>query len=429
MIGVKMSDAPATPIIELRDVRKRFTRVRRVRTLAELVFGLPRRLAEKRDADGLRPQEFFALRDLSLTVAKGECLGVIGANGSGKSTLLKLLFRILRPDTGSVHVRGRVGGLIELGAGFHPYLTGRENVFINGAILGMKQAEIRRKYDSIVDFAGMAEFMDMPVKDYSSGMFARLAFAIAAAAEPDVLLVDEVLAVGDTAFQIKCYDWMAQRRKQGTTVVQVSHDLYSMAACSRVLYLNGGRAMALGEPRPTIDRYLSDQNNVREVDHGARADDSGTAVADITRVEVLNPDGGVAETAAPGASLHFRLHYLLRQPLRDPVFALTLVYEDLRYPVQTPGWYLFHVYSGDAFLGRTLEGEGAADVRVSDLRLPVGRYRVKAYLCEGHGVNPVVVRDGIGKLEVVRPDWSTGRGLVDHAESWQLTDWSVARES
>ncbi len=425
-----MSDAPAEQaIIELRDVRKRFTRVRRVRTLAELVFGLPRRLAEKRDADGLRPQEFFALRDLNLTVAKGECLGVIGPNGSGKSTLLKLLFRILRPDTGSVAVRGRVGGLIELGAGFHPYLTGRENVFINGAILGMKQAEIRRKYDSIVEFAGMAEFMDMPVKDYSSGMFARLAFAIAAAAEPEVLLVDEVLAVGDTAFQIKCYDWMAQRRKQGTTVVLVSHDLYSMAACSRVLYLSGGRAIALGEPRPTIDRYLSDQNQVRELDHGARADTSGEPVADITRVEAQNPDGSAAETAAPGASLHFRLHYRLRQPLRDPVFALTLVYEDLRYPVQTPGWYLFHVYSGDAFLGRTLEGEGSADVKVSDLRLPVGRYRIKAYLCEGHGVNPVVVRDGIGKLEVVRPEWSTGRALIDHAESWQLTEWSVARES
>jgi ABC-type polysaccharide/polyol phosphate transport system ATPase subunit len=204
------------------------------------------------------PHEFWALRGVSFTLNPGDMLGVIGPNGAGKSSILKLLFKIFRPDRGTVRVNGRVTGLIELGAGFHPMLSGRENVFINGAVLGMRQRELRAKYDQIVEFAELQEFMEMPVKNYSSGMYARLAFSIAAHAEPDLLLVDEVLAVGDESFQRKCYDWVAQMRKRGCAVVLVSHNLAVVEPASHCLYLKRGIIEASGEASGVIARYQQD---------------------------------------------------------------------------------------------------------------------------------------------------------------------------
>jgi ABC-type polysaccharide/polyol phosphate transport system ATPase subunit len=406
--------------IELQSVSKRFARAQHVHTLAELVFSLPRRIKERR-VDGLRPHEFWALRDVSLEVAAGETLGIIGPNGAGKSTVLKLLFRILRPDRGAIHVRGRVGGLIELGAGFHPYLSGRENVFINGAILGMKRTEIARKYEAIVEFAGLREFMDMPVKNYSSGMFARLAFAIAAHAETDVLLVDEVLAVGDTAFQLKCFDWIARRRQAGGTVVLVSHEMNNMRGCDRCVYLREGGIRALGEPGSVIESYLSEAGSSRD----PRADDIGFVAradgkprAEITGVEWLAPDGGQLVAFEPGARATVRFEYLAREPVPAPIFALTLFHDDARFSVQAPRNYLVHLYSGEAFAGLTLEGAGTVEVEVDALHLPVGSYRAKAYLFEGGRLNPLYVRDGAARIECTRPGWSDGRALIDLRQHW-----------
>jgi lipopolysaccharide transport system ATP-binding protein len=203
------------------------------------------------------PEEIWALRDVSFKVAEGEVLGVIGRNGAGKSTLLKILTRITTPTEGRAEITGRVGSLLEVGTGFHGELTGRENVFLNGAILGMKNREITRKFSDIVEFSGIGKFIDTPVKRYSSGMYVRLAFAVAAHLEPEILLVDEVLAVGDAEFQRRCLGRMEDFSVSGRTVLFVSHNMQTMAQlCDRVIWLDGGRVMFDGPSSEVIARYL-----------------------------------------------------------------------------------------------------------------------------------------------------------------------------
>lgn len=202
-------------------------------------------------------ERFWALKDASFEVSHGETVGVIGRNGAGKSTLLKILSRITEPTTGRAEIRGRVGSLLEVGSGFHPELSGRDNVFLNGAILGMKKAEIDRKFDEIVAFAEVERFIDMPVKRYSSGMHLRLAFAVAAHLEPEILLVDEVLAVGDALFQKKCLGKMGEVSRQGRTVLFVSHNMTAVQSlCSRAIWLQAGEVLEAGNVRTVVGRYL-----------------------------------------------------------------------------------------------------------------------------------------------------------------------------
>jgi lipopolysaccharide transport system ATP-binding protein len=206
-----------------------------------------------------RPKEesFWALANVSLEVSEGEVLGLIGSNGAGKTTLLKILSRIIKPTTGWAEIRGRVGSLLEVGTGFHPELTGRENTFLSGAILGMGKSEIRRKFDEIVAFAEIEQFIDTPVKHYSSGMYVRLAFAVAAHLEPEILLVDEVLAVGDASFQKKCLGKMGDVAKTGRTIIFVSHNMTAMRRlATRAMWLNAGRVVELGSAADVVDHYL-----------------------------------------------------------------------------------------------------------------------------------------------------------------------------
>ncbi|HEY1600013.1 MAG TPA: ABC transporter ATP-binding protein [Pirellulales bacterium] len=218
-----------------------------------------RRVTPQPGQDKLQPSDgFWALRNLSLDVAAGEVLGVIGHNGSGKSTLLKILARITEPSQGYAIVRGRVGALLEIGTGFHMELTGRENVYLSGAILGMRRAEIRGKFAAIVAMAGVEDFLEIPVKRYSTGMYLRLAFSVAAHLDSDILLLDEVLAVGDIAFQCTCQDKIRELANEGRTIVLVSHDLTSVRAlCDRVLLLEAGQAAALGSAAHVIDGETS----------------------------------------------------------------------------------------------------------------------------------------------------------------------------
>jgi lipopolysaccharide transport system ATP-binding protein len=212
------------------------------------------RLPHESDASG---EKFWALRDVSFEVAPGEVVGLIGHNGAGKSTLLKILSRITAPTAGRAEMRGRISALLEVGTGFHPELTGRENVFLNGAILGMTKAEIRRKFDAIVDFAEIAQFIDTPVKRYSSGMYVRLAFAVAAHLEPEILVIDEVLAVGDSAFQKKCLGKMGDVARLGRTILFVSHNMAAVRSlCGRAIWLDGGRARSDGRSADVVEEYL-----------------------------------------------------------------------------------------------------------------------------------------------------------------------------
>jgi len=203
-------------------------------------------------------EEFWALQDIDLEVASGSFVGLIGHNGSGKSTLLKLLAGIHRQTTGKITVHGRLSALLELGAGFHPELTGRENIYLNGAILGMDRRQMARAVDNIVEFSGIGDFVDAQVRVYSSGMYVRLGFAIAVHVSPDILLVDEVIAVGDEDFQQKCLDHMAALRRQGVTIVLVSHDLDQVRAlCDRVAWIDRSRLVEMGDPGLVCDRYLA----------------------------------------------------------------------------------------------------------------------------------------------------------------------------
>lgn len=213
-------------------------------------------------------EEIWALRDVGFTVEQGEVLGIIGRNGAGKSTLLKILTRVTAPTSGKIKIKGRIASLLEVGTGFHPELTGRENTYLNGAILGMRRNEVDRKFDEIVDFAGIEKFIDTPVKRYSSGMYVRLAFAVAAHLEPEILLVDEVLAVGDAAFQKKCLGKMGAVANEGRTVIFVSHNMRAIAGLTnQCLYIQMGRLKIQGVTKEIIDTYLSDisrENQTRE---------------------------------------------------------------------------------------------------------------------------------------------------------------------
>lgn len=202
--------------------------------------------------------DFWALKDVSFTINHGETFGLVGDNGSGKSTLLKCLAKILYPDRGSITVDGRLAALLEVGSGFHPELSGRENVYLNGSILGMSRKEIDSKFDAIIDFSGVREFIDQPVKNYSSGMYVRLGFSVAIHVDPDILLVDEVLAVGDESFQQKCFEKFSEFRKAGKTVVIVSHSLGTMVEmCDRIAWLEHGELKGVGKPSEVISKYRS----------------------------------------------------------------------------------------------------------------------------------------------------------------------------
>lgn len=205
-----------------------------------------------------RSEEFWALKDISFDVEPGEAIGIIGKNGAGKSTLLKILSRITEPTTGRFEISGRVSSLLEVGTGFHPELTGRENIYLNGTILGMTRSEIKGKYDEIVDFSGVEQFLDTPVKRYSSGMFVRLAFAIAAHLEPEILIIDEVLAVGDMEFQKKCLGKMGDVAKQGRTILFVSHNMSAVQQlCSKSVFLKNGEIQMIGKTSEVIDNYIN----------------------------------------------------------------------------------------------------------------------------------------------------------------------------
>jgi ABC-type polysaccharide/polyol phosphate transport system ATPase subunit len=244
--------------LEMDHVSKKFRKGELYDSLRDLVPALAGRFLKGRLRTDLAEREFWAVRDVSFQVARGEAFGVIGANGAGKSTILKLLSGIMTPTRGRLAIHGRLSALIEVSAGFHPDLTGRENIYLNGTILGMSRKEIARRFDEIVAFSGLEEFIDTPVKRYSSGMFARLGFSVAAHVDPDILIVDEVLSVGDFVFQQKCLEKMTSVIKGGTTVIFVSHNLQAVAElCGRALLMDRGEAVAIGPPDEAIRTYLA----------------------------------------------------------------------------------------------------------------------------------------------------------------------------
>lgn len=306
-----------TPVITVEGLGKRYTLHHQARSgllrdkLASLFRNPFRQLREARAT----AEEFWALRDVSFSVNQGDVLGIIGRNGAGKSTLLKILSRITEPTTGRISIRGRVASLLEVGTGFHGELSGRENIFLNGAILGMQRAEIRRKFDEIVAFAEVEKFLDTPVKHYSSGMYVRLAFAVAAHLEPEILIVDEVLAVGDAAFQKKCLGKMQQvASAEGRTVLFVSHTMPAVQnLCGSCLWLRDGQLARLGESTAVISAYLNEGER-----NGGSAGGHVIHAIDDFSIDSIEANGSSEPTLIAGQPCQFVLHYRCKNPERFP---------------------------------------------------------------------------------------------------------------
>lgn len=297
--------------LEFDGVWKKFRRGERARSLRDAVGGLGRRLARKTQGYSLSRNEFNSLKNVSFQVRAGECVGIIGPNGAGKSTMLKCASRILKPNRGAVRVKGRVSALIEVGAGFHPDLTGRENVFLNGTILGMRRKEIAQRFDQIVNFAGMSEFIDTPVKRYSSGMYARLGFSVAAFMDPDVLLVDEVLSVGDMRFARKCEQKLREIRATNTAVLFISHSMPAVRMmCDRVIVLNRGEIQFDGEVDDAIHAYhelLTQGDNVGQAHPSIRS----------LKVSVTDAVGTPTVFAHAGDTVNVDVHLQAAKPIWD----------------------------------------------------------------------------------------------------------------
>lgn len=332
---------------------------------------------------------FWALRDATFDIERGRTFGLLGQNGSGKSTTLKVLAGIYRPTSGTISINGRVSALLELGAGFHGELTGRENVRLNGAILGLSRRQIDAALEGIVDFAGIGDFIDSPVKIYSSGMFVRLGFAVAVSLDPEILMVDEVIAVGDEEFQRKCFDHLFELRKRGTTVVLVTHSLGLIRdLCDEAAWLDDGRIRALGPAREVADRYIRHVNERELSAHqgvdidgaapGASTARLGSGEARVTALEYLDADGRSTDILVAGAPCTIRIHFTARKPIRHVVFGLGFHHES--------GAHVAGPNSGRAVGPQPIEaGRGYVDFMMDSMPLQAGIFHVSSAIVDrGH---------------------------------------------
>lgn len=370
-------------------------------------------------------REIWALKDVSFEVAKGEVLGIIGPNGAGKSTILKILSGITRPTRGRVDVRGRVGALIEVGAGFHNELTGRENVYMNGSILGMKKKEIDRKYKKIVGFAELGKFMDTPLKKYSSGMRVRLGFSVAVHLEPDVLLIDEVLSVGDINFRAKSAQRMMEFKAKSIPIIFISHSLTAISTlCDRVLLLKNGRIDSIGPTKDIIEKYIKD-SDAKPVDSSPQLnnDSSSDDIFTLTRVELLNRNGLAASLFKYREDLTIRLHYRTERPI-EAYFDISLKKEDRT------------IYAASMLMTgqmAEIEGEGFLDCVFKSIELFPGKYEVVGFVRDKTGVGILAYSKVLavfqvtgspedygfdGKLAAPWMKWY-GAGTVTHPYEWR----------
>jgi homopolymeric O-antigen transport system ATP-binding protein len=389
-------------------------------TLRDQFMGGLRSLFSRNGAAPERNDTFWALKDVSLEIKQGEVVGIIGCNGAGKSTLLMVLSRITKPTAGFAEIRGRVGSLLEVGTGFHGELTGRENIYLNGAILGMKKAEIDRKFDEVVDFSGVEKFVDTPVKRYSSGMYVRLAFAVAAHLEPDILIVDEVLSVGDAAFQKKCLGKMEDVAKGGRTVLFVSHNMAAIQSfCSKCYLLSSGHLVAEGSPRSVVEQYLSDVSSGTPTSLAERKDRRGTGKIQFLEVLILDAKGRSIDAALTGQDIDIALSY--RSRVDKPISRL-----DVHLTFYTTlGQFMFNCSSeasGHPFEGLAPSGEVVC--HIPELPLAPGRYVFNLFSTVGGEIADWVQQAGY--LNVAAGDYFGTGQLRTHDEGFVVKHrWTV----
>jgi lipopolysaccharide transport system ATP-binding protein len=381
-------------VIEFEHVSKAYHLGAGRTSLREAITQLPRKLFSHNGAQ-TNDQLFWALNDVSFRVEPGEVLGIIGPNGAGKSTILKLLSKVAYPTSGHIRTQGRLAALIELGAGFHSDLSGRENIYLNGSILGLKKQEIDAQLSNIVEFSGLEKFIDTPIKRYSSGMYVRLAFAVAAHVKAELLLVDEVLSVGDMTFQQKCLAKMNELRDSGVTIIFISHNLPAVQSfCDRVLLLHSGRIAANGNFSDVLQTYKQLEQETREAAL-MRAEAQGDGVvlsledtngtpdtALITKVELLNSVGQPSCEFKPTDGLMVRCHYDIPHEIEQPVYMI-------RVRRRADSFICFTMYMGDP-IRFSLQGQGAFEARINQLLLVPGRYMLETNI-HSYGSNSAVV--------------------------------------
>jgi lipopolysaccharide transport system ATP-binding protein len=367
-------------------------------------FKRPFRRGNRHVPDGRTNEEFWALRNVSFDVQQGEALGIIGRNGAGKSTLLKILSRITEPTEGRVRLNGRVASLLEVGTGFHPELTGRENIFLNGAVLGMSRAEIRKKFDEIVAFAEVEKFIDTPVKRYSSGMYVRLAFSIAAHLEPEILVVDEVLAVGDQAFQRKCLGKLSGVADSGMTVLFVSHNTAALQAlCPRCVLLNEGCILADCEAIAAISEYCQMLSQVYATPISERNDRTGSGKARLVNLRLLGVSGQQVSVIPMGEDWVLELTYQCDEPIARPLVGMAIA--------TLTGQRVTRILTSETDCTLTdFHGRVRLRCRVPKVNLVPGDYQVTCDLSELHGetidrvecamVTKVIASDVLGSTHV-----------------------------
>jgi ABC-2 type transport system ATP-binding protein len=366
-------------------------------------------------------EEFWALRDVSLEIEEGKTFGLIGENGSGKSTLLKCIAKILRPDSGRITVNGKVSALLELGAGFHPELSGRENVYLNGSILGLGKRDLDRIFDDIVGFAGLERFIDQPVKNYSSGMYIRLGFSVAINVDPDILLIDEILAVGDEQFQRKCNEKFAEFKDQGRTVVLVSHSLGSVRnMCDRVALLDHGRVKELGPASDVIDAYLGGVHTERAPTEGEAGTRWGSGEVVIERIELLGPTGMPVSWVKTGDQATIRLHYATRTPVERPVFKVVVSRVD-GLEITGP-----NTREGGLVPDR-LEGAGYVDLSIDRFPLLPGTYDLTASIQDFSCLHEYDVHHRSFRFDVEQGEPRESTGFVTLGGQWRLAPLEAPR--
>lgn len=405
------------PAVEVRGVSKRFTlHHERRRSFQEHAINLFRR--------GGASEQFWAVEDVSFTVEQGRSFGIVGENGSGKSTLLKLVSRVLRPTSGSIAVHGRLAALLELGAGFHPDLTGSENIYLNASLLGFSKQEIARRFDAIVDFAELDRFIDTPLKHYSSGMTVRLGFAIAINSDPDILITDEVLSVGDEAFQRKCIDRIDDLMRHGKTIILVSHGLDLVRyVCQDAIWMDHGRIRAAGTSLEVIDAYLdyaNQKDRARRGEGEALAVEAGVEAmrrwgsreVEVTAVELLDHRGRVTSVVETGEAATVRISYVAHQRVPRPLFGVAIHYGDhihLNGPnTKTGGLTIDQV-----------EGPGTVEYRIRALPLLRGLYHLSAAIYDEHGLHAYDHHDRLYPFHVQQRLVRENYGMV-----WVDADWA-----
>lgn len=403
--------------IEFNEVWKKFKKGEKLNSLRDAIPNLFKK-GDKNSS--LEEREFWAVKNVSFNVEKGGVIAIMGPNGAGKSTILKLLSRIIVPNKGSMKINGRLSALIEVTAGFHPELTGRENVYLNGTILGMRRKEIDEKFDEIVEFSGVSEFIDTPVKRYSSGMFSRLGFSVAAHMDPDILLVDEILSVGDIAFQAKCATKIRELLKSGATIILVSHQLNMIQSlCKRIILLQSGEVFRDGPVDEIIPLYQNiiykkdEEDLKKKMSESERVKVDTSRLVDIVAVDFVDTHGMHKEKFLSTEPVEIIVDFEAKKRIDSPIFILDVMRSD--------GIMCFSSRSDESgVMFEAIEGKGRVKVKLGETFLMPGIYMAKLSIWDKDMIHPYVVRN----KDVIRINahgsQSQTDAIVTHPVAWDM---------